>query len=897
MSRLLRILSAVFLLTLSGGGAFAGAYMCPAHMMYTRCKPDYYLDDCGNHRDGRILDVADLEMNNQCLPCPNGYQCDGERACPGTGTTAVIISYNLNGGTGTTPSDTICTTESTCVLNNGNTNSFRRAGYVLLGWATSASGTPSWTITATANDTVYAIWSACTGATFKPERVVATGGCTACPSIYDDNTSPAKTSVYQCQVRTTAGYYIANEHDSTETQCTGANYCPSELVDYGSKNAPYACPDDGEHPKTTPWPDNYYNPTMDYIALQTWRTGQQAITDCRVNYQFQNERGQLRVEDIRYNPETDEYDNIDGNSPYYMKLHPGYYGRQQVYDPSGCNANTASGKRMLYREAVPCPAGSYCPGTWPDFVPDCNNPDYQYTETNFIYTCPSTYASSAAQSTSINACYLNTTAGKYVATAGAGQVTCLAGGYCAGGTKVFYNGTGGRTACVIGSYSETGSSTGCIACQDGTTTSAAGSATCNATCANATDSQGDDAVKSWADATWNTNNTVTNLCVAVSCRGGAEGHYLDSGNCPRCDSLANGLYPRSANSGTTGGTEACFMYTDSIAGHYIATERADTATPCPLGQYFAGSDTAVIHYGQTSHCDTCPDNTYADHTGMTQCTPCLENYTTYGEKISASACRIQCQGGSYLATANATRCTDVGPSYWAPQAWVTQGSVGTRNRCPDGMTTIGYGAGADESGDCGRVLHIGDGKLYLRSGKKTELSLNVKIGDTTYYGNMSTEDNYMSDGITQRLKINIDGTEYSVYDDSGASYLGGDEPSVTLDPNVVPASISPSNYNSATGMAWSATFADGTVVSGNGACDATTASNGDISATGFSPSGSGTGCWCRIENPAEGARWVYATTVSQCSTKCGYMCANNMKGSSSKNITYRSNLYSTAGLL
>ncbi len=86
--------------------------------------------------------------------------------------------------------------------------------------------------------------------------------------------------------------------------------------------------------------------------------------------------------------------------------------------------------------------------------------------------------------------------------------------------------------------------------------------------------------------------------------------------------------------------------------------------------------------------------------------------------------------------------------------------------CPDGMTTIGYGAGADESGDCGRVLNVGDGKLYLRSGKKTELSLNVKIGDTTYYGNMSTGDKYMSDGITRRLKINVGGTEYSVYDDS-----------------------------------------------------------------------------------------------------------------------------------
>lgn len=77
-----------------------------------------------------------------------------------------------------------------------------------------------------------------------------------------------------------------------------------------------------------------------------------------------------------------------------------------------------------------------------------------------------------------------------------------------------------------------------------------------------------------------------------------------------------------------------------------------------------------------------------------------------------------------------------------------------------GLTTIGSGRGADEAADCGRVLHVGDGKLYLRSVKKTTPSLNVSINDTTFYGNMT-------EGASKgSLRINSGGKTYSVHDDS-----------------------------------------------------------------------------------------------------------------------------------
>ena len=614
--------------------AHSAGYTCPAYKKYTSCTSGYYVDDCGTTSsgwDGRTLTESQLTVGNACRICPSGYTCTGARVCPKRN--EVTITYNLNGGSGTTPASKTCIPGTSCSLASGATTTFYRAGYVFKGWSTSSTATTgSSSLTFSADDIVYAVWTACVPGTYK--------------------------------------------------------------------------------------------------------------------------RG------------------------------------------SGTQASA----------------------------------------------------------------------------------TC--------------------SACVTGSYNTVSGSSTCTPCTRGTTTSGTGQTSCNAVCANATDSEGDDAVRGWDDnVSWNaSSNTVTNLCRATSCAGGINGHYLSDGNCLRCDSFANGLYPRSSNGGNTKGKEGCFLYTADIPGQYIASKNDTVATDCDVGTYSAGSDNYAVHYGETSACDTCPDNTYADEKGLSACIPCLENYTTYGEKISASACRISCPAGSYLATVNATTCSDVGPGFWSEQAYVTQGNTGTRNACPNGLTTIGYGRGADELTDCGRVLNIEGNKLYLRSGKKTDLALNVNIDGTTYYGNMSTDDMFMSDGVEHSLKINLNGVEYSVYDDSAEFYSGGESGTITINPSVEASSIVPSSYNAGNGLDWSATMSDGTKLTGVGGCDTTTGENGDVSESGFTPGGTGTGCWCKLTSPAQSSRWVYGTTNANCSTKCGYFCANNMKGTSTKNITYRTNLYEAAGI-
>lgn len=101
-----------------------------------------------------------------------------------------------------------------------------------------------------------------------------------------------------------------------------------------------------------------------------------------------------------------------------------------------------------------------------------------------------------------------------------------------------------------------------------------------------------------------------------------------------------------------------------------------------------------------------------------------------------------CGGGTY--TFNET--TDQGITS-CPNNWYS----------PTGMSSVAQ---------CGRILHVGDDVVYLRNVKKTTPSLNVKVGNDIFYGNMTTNDVVMHNGATHRLRIRINDTTYSVYDDT-----------------------------------------------------------------------------------------------------------------------------------
>ncbi len=213
--------------------------------------------------------------------------------------------------------------------------------------------------------------------------------------------------------------------------------------------------------------------------------------------------------------------------------------------------------------------------------------------------------------------------------------------------------------------------------------------------------------------------------------------------------------------GSTSSVNSCLAnYT--ISG--TAATNHDAASDCRIS---CGAGTRIVSANATS-CTTPSGNWYVGaHTvpqgSTSSVNSCLANYSISGTAATnhdaAADCKISCSGGTYIAAANNTSCSNVGAGYWAAASTVSQGSAGARNQCASGLTTIGYGAGADEAGDCGRILNVGTDKVYLRSTKKTTPSLNIKIGDQTYYGNMST-------ATKGTLRIKNGTTTYSVHDDS-----------------------------------------------------------------------------------------------------------------------------------
>lgn len=225
-------------------------------------------------------------------------------------------------------------------------------------------------------------------------------------------------------------------------------------------------------------------------------------------------------------------------------------------------------------------------------------------------------------------------------------------------------------------------------------------------------------------------------------------------------------------------------WSDVNAGYYLTTKSGcgsyayyHDAFECIAGGYCPGksrvtcnsSNQATVHT-ITFGLNVCGDNSYSDM-GASACTACPGNgaYTNSGDEFTdhayVTSCKTTCGIGQCLPTAGG-QCINAGAGNWSAGGTVSYGSVLACNVCGNGMTTIGYGYGADEAGDCGRILHIGGNRVYLRSALKTTPSLRVKIGDTVFYGNMSTTMTNMSDGIAQKLKLKYNNTAYSVYDDS-----------------------------------------------------------------------------------------------------------------------------------
>ncbi len=153
----------------------------------------------------------------------------------------------------------------------------------------------------------------------------------------------------------------------------------------------------------------------------------------------------------------------------------------------------------------------------------------------------------------------------------------------------------------------------------------------------------------------------------------------------------------------------------------------------------------------------CPVGQYASGNS---CLDCPEHYTDRAPENTApqsvNECQIKCDGGTWLAAANAAQCTNVGAGFWSALSYTNYGSAGERNQCPGNLSTVGHGTGADSAGDCGRVLHVGNYSIWLHSEKRTSPSLSVKYDNNILYGDMSP-------GRIGGVRIEYNNSVYSVH--------------------------------------------------------------------------------------------------------------------------------------
>ncbi len=324
------------------------------------------------------------------------------------------------------------------------------------------------------------------------------------------------------------------------------------------------------------------------------------------------------------------------------------------------------------------------------------------------------------------------------------SVTAKAGRYVSGKTC---------PACAVGTFqgADDSTATSCTVCAANTYAASTGMSACTA-CPSGYSTSGTAA----------SNHDAKSDC-SITCAAGTRVVTADSACTTPTGSWYTASHSVTAGSTTPTTTVKACLTNYSTPNTTTRTDH-DASTDCKIS---CAAGTRITAENATS-CTTPAGNWYVGAHSVAQgsissYSNCLTNYTISGTAAAnhdtASDCKISCGGGSYIATANNTTCSDVGAGYWAAASTVSQGSAGVRNACDDGLTTIGSGAGADEVGDCGRVLNVNGEKIYLRSERKTTPSLNVSINGTTFYGNMGAS------GIGA-LKLNSGGTTYSVYDDS-----------------------------------------------------------------------------------------------------------------------------------
>ncbi len=475
-------------------------------------------------------------------------------------------------------------------------------------------------------------------------------GCrTACPSGYDDG-GTGYVDESECLISVPQGSYLATAKGAETTVCpTGEYTSATVLVSYGSTSSCTACEKgnycsggtkyscanetDGVFANSAANSDDIndcYTVTVagKYISgnvVKTCAAPYYCPGDIRVSYG--NSGGNSSCADLSDDVEWKSGITASGASTpdmCYVQVEDGYYWNGSAF--------------------MECKAGTYKTGH-----------SVYYNQTSSCVTCPAGYTSEAGASE----CYLITSAGKYVATAGQGEVECKAGDFCLGNVKVMASGVGGNTACATlagGKYSMSASGT--------KTADMCYSESCAST-ANATAMSGKDYYGA----------SVADTCVATLCKAGftvvdgacsvcPENNVCnpakDAGKPYTCSELTGGVYTKSAQQ--TGTVDECYLTTS--AGKYVAAA-GQGEVECKANGYCTGG--IDVKWTAVGGREACPADYAMSEAGAAEMNQCYANCALYlhatqmagkdyyGTGIDTCEA-VQCETGFVLANGTCGSC-------------------------------------------------------------------------------------------------------------------------------------------------------------------------------------------------------------------------------------------------
>ncbi|MCQ2574817.1 MAG: hypothetical protein MJ156_01785, partial [Alphaproteobacteria bacterium] len=157
----------------------------------------------------------------------------------------------------------------------------------------------------------------------------------------------------------------------------------------------------------------------------------------------------------------------------------------------------------------------------------------------------------------------------------------------------------------------------------------------------------------------------------------------------------------------------------------------------------------ALHSTTTCRISTCPANHYCPSgvvhygdEGNQTIKPCPAGTTSPAGSTSIEQCVVAaCSANEYMEDNICKQC---------PNDWFSpEGSIGI--------------------GSCGRILHIGDYSIYLRSQKKTTPSLNVDVdgdGNADFFGNMTPVPTNINKDSNRKVKIQYNNQLLYLYDDT-----------------------------------------------------------------------------------------------------------------------------------